>query len=91
MKSLPASVKFYKSTPEFNETNVPAALQRDHTTAAGVWAKITILEGKLEYCITEPVPEQHLLSVGVEGVIEPQMKHYVKIAGQVRFRVDFYR
>lgn len=91
MKSLPASVLLYKSTPEFNETSVPAALQRDHTTAAGVWAKITILEGNLEYCITEPAPEQHLLSVGVEGIIEPQMRHYVKISGPVRFRVDFYR
>jgi tellurite resistance-related uncharacterized protein len=91
MKSLPASVAHYKSTPEFDGTSVPAGLRRDHTTAAGVWAKIVVLEGALEYCITEPAPERHLLRAGDEGIIEPQMKHYVELAGPVRFRVDFYR
>ncbi|WP_229411162.1 DUF1971 domain-containing protein [Massilia sp. WF1] len=70
---MPSSVAFYKSTPVFSETSVPAALQRDHTTAAGVWAKIMVLEGSLEYHITEPAPEQRLLSAGDEGIIAPQM------------------
>lgn len=91
MKSLPASVAFYKSTPEFTETSVPAGLRRDHTTAAGVWAKIVVLEGALDYIIVEPSPERHRLRVGNEGVIEPQMKHHVEMSGPVRFRVDFYR
>lgn len=91
MKALPATVAFYKSTPEFTETSVPAALQRDHTTAEGVWAKINVLEGSLHYCITEPSPERHLLEVGVEGIIEPHVKHFVEMVGLVRFRVDFYR
>ena len=54
MKSLPASVAFYKSTPEFTETSVPAGLRRDHTTAAGVRAGIVVLEGELDYCAGEP-------------------------------------
>jgi tellurite resistance-related uncharacterized protein len=91
MKSLPLSVAFYKSTPEFDETSIPAGLRRDHTTAAGVWAKIVVLEGALVYCITEPAPERHPLRAGDEGIIEPQMKHYVELCGPVRFRVDFYR
>jgi tellurite resistance-related uncharacterized protein len=91
MKALPSSVEYYKSTPEFTETSVPAALRKDHTTAVGVWGKITVLEGSLEYCITEPSPEQHLLNSDMPGVVEPQMKHYVNITGPVRFRVDFYR
>lgn len=91
MKSLPDSVEFYKSTPEFNETSVPLALKRDHTTAAGVWAKINVLEGALTYCIAGEISEQHKLTVGVAGIIEPQVKHYVDVSGPVRFRVDFYR
>ena len=91
MKPLPASVACYKSTPEFNESSVPAGLLRDHTTAAGVWAKIVVLEGALEYCIIEPSPERHLLRAGDEGIIEAQMKHHVGVSGPVRFRVDFYR
>lgn len=91
MKPLPDSVAHYKSTPEFDEGSVPAALRRDHTTAAGAWARINVLEGSLYYCIAEPAPERHLLSVGVGGIIEPQVKHFVELCGPVRFRVDFYR
>ena len=91
MKALPESVEFYKSTPEFNETSVPIALKRDHSTAAGVWAKINVLEGELMYCISEGIPEMHKLTVGVDGIIEPQVKHYVDVTVPVRFRVDFYR
>lgn len=91
MKTLPDTVEFYKSTPEFTDLSVPAALKRDHTTGAGVWAKINVLEGALTYCITEPSEERHPLKVGDEGIIEPQMKHHVEMNGPVRFRVDFYR
>lgn len=88
---MPTSVVFYKSTPEFTESTVPAALRRDHTTGENIWAKINVLEGSLTYCITEPDAERHLLEVGSVGIIEPRMKHYVEIEGPVKFRVDFYR
>lgn len=91
MKPLPDTVSLYKSTAEFNEQTTPAALQRDHTTAIGVWATINVIEGQLEYCITEPSIEQHTLKPGTIGIIEPQMKHFVKLSSPVRFRVDFYR
>jgi tellurite methyltransferase len=91
MKSLPDSVVFYKSTPEFNESSVPLALKRDHTTATGVWAKINVIEGALTYYISGEAPERHELTAGVEGIIEPQVKHFVDVSVPVRFRVDFYR
>lgn len=91
MKTMPAAMACYKSTPEFTETSVPAALQRDHTTAAGVWGKINVLEGSLTYCITEPAAERHVLAAGDAGIVEPQIKHFVEMSGPVRFRVDFYR
>lgn len=91
MNSLPDSVAHYKSTPEFSQETVPAALLRDHTTAAGVWGKIVILDGALEYHIVEPVPELHLLAPGVDGIVVPQMKHHLVLTGPVRFRVDFHR
>lgn len=91
MKTLPTSVSLYRSTAEFDENTVPMALQRDHTTSAGVWATINVIEGQLDYCITEPSPEKHNLTPGTQGVIEPQMKHFVKLLGPVKFRVDFYR
>lgn len=91
MKTLPAHVTHYKSSPEFTETSTPAALQKGHTTAAGVWGRITILEGSLRYHISEPEQEELLLTPDLFGVVEPQMRHEVELVGPVRFRVDFHK
>jgi tellurite resistance-related uncharacterized protein len=91
MKTMPDAVTHYKSTPDFTEDTVPAGLLRSHTTAAGVWARINVLEGSLQYHIYEPESEKHLLEPGRFGIIEPQVPHEVGILGPVRFRVEFFR
>lgn len=93
MKTIPDSVTHYKSSAVFTQDTVPAALQRGHTTAAGVWGRITILEGSLLYRITDPsVPaEEALLTPERHGVVEPRIEHEVHVVGPVRFQVDFHR
>lgn len=93
MKTIPANVSFYKSTPVFTEDSVPAAIQRGHTTADDVWARIRILEGSLLYRITDPrvAPEEVLLTPEHPGVVEPKVEHEVRVLGPVRFQLDFHR
>jgi len=93
MKAIPETVLHYKSTAVFTEATLPAALQRAHTTAAGVWGRIQILEGTLLYRITDPRVEAEdiILSPQRHGVVEPQVEHEVKVIGPVRFQVDFHR
>lgn len=93
MKTLPDSVTFYKSTPIFTQDTLPAALQRGHTTAGNVWARIHIHEGSLLYRISDPrVPnEEILLTPEQPGVVEPQVEHEVQVVGPVRFQLDFHR
>ena len=91
MKALPANVAHYKSTPEFNQADTPGGLQRNHTTAAGVWGRIVVHQGSLRYVIEEPEIEEHLLVPGTVGIVEPQVAHHVVIDGPVRFCVEFYR
>lgn len=91
MKTLPENVAHYKSTPEFTENSIPAGLLRSHSTAAGVWGRIVVLEGSLLYREFEPAPAEHLLSPGVPGIIAPQEKHEVAVVGPVRFCVEFHR
>jgi tellurite resistance-related uncharacterized protein len=93
MKSIPDTVAHYKSTAVFTEATTPAALQRTHTTAIGVWGRITILEGSLLYRITDArvAPEEVLLTPEQAGVVEPQIEHEVQLVGPVRFQVDFHR
>lgn len=91
MKNFPSNVSFYKRTPEFTEDSIPAGLLNDHNTKEGVWGKIVVLEGVLEYTIQEPALEKIELSPELYGVVEPKIKHHVKPLSLVRFYVEFYR
>jgi tellurite resistance-related uncharacterized protein len=91
MKQLPENVVPYKRTPEFDEGSVPKGLLHAHQTKEGVWAKIVILEGRLQYSINEPENEITILDENIFGVVEPTILHEVKPLGKVRFYVEFYR
>ncbi len=91
MKSLPPNVAPYQRTREFTENTLPAGLTRRHDTKAGVWGRICVLEGELTYRILEPEIEEHVLSPGTEGIVEPEVPHEVDPIGAVRFFVEFLR
>lgn len=90
MKQLPSDLTAYKKTPEFTETSIPHGLLKDHNTKQGVWGKIVVLDGSLEYIIQEPEIEIIKLSSSRFGVVEPTIKHHVKPIGAVKFYVEFY-
>lgn len=91
MKSLPPHVVQYQRTPEFDENTLPHGLTHDHQTQAPVWARIVMLEGRMEYTIEAPVKETLVLDPGRHGVVEPMVPHEVRPLGKVRFYVEFYR
>lgn len=80
----------YKRTPVFTEESVPAALRKDHTTKAGVWAKITVLEGKLRYRVAALNTDTEVSADNL-GIVVPEVPHHVELQGAARFFVEFYR
>jgi tellurite resistance-related uncharacterized protein len=88
MNVLPDGAVHYKSTPEFTQDTIPAALLRDHATAAGVWGRIRIIEGNLLY---REDGQERLLTPFAPRIVAPQVRHEVALAGPVRFCVDFFR
>ena len=91
MQEIPQHVTAYKKTAEFDESTIPKGLLNAHQTKAGVWAKIVILEGKLEYAINKLDSEIIVLTPENLGVVEPETFHGVKALGKVRFYVEFYK
>lgn len=87
---MPDDFKAYRKTAEFNERTVPKSLRRDHSTKPGVWAKIQVIEGKLNYRIDAP-GTQFELSPGVPGIVIPEVRHHVEPVVSVRFFVEFYQ
>lgn len=88
---LPAGFTKYGGTAVFTEKTVPAKLTSAHDTKPGVWGKLIVLDGALDYVVPGPPEERARIEAGGFGVIEPEVKHYVTPLGPVTFRVDFYR
>jgi len=91
---LPADARAYKRTEVFSETTVPAALLRAHTTKAGTWGLIHVLEGRLGYRIDDPRRPrayEELAPLTPPGIVEPTILHRVELLGPVRFYVEFHR
>lgn len=90
LPAWPSGLTEYSRSPEFTETSVPQALQRDHATKDRVWARLHVLEGKLKFVDQEGAGE-FILDPGVHEVIFPGRLHHVAVMGRVRFFVAFCR
>jgi tellurite resistance-related uncharacterized protein len=86
---LPPGFVAYKRTPVFTETTVPDALRRDHSTRAGVWARIVVLEGRLRYVVQQPALTAEL-DPDRPGIVPPEARHHVEPLTPVRFQVEFW-
>ena len=87
---LPEGMSPYRRSPEFTESSVPVALRTNHSTAAGVWARILVTEGALCYRV-EALGIDVELSPDEPGIIVPEVPHSVQPIGTVRFYVEFFR
>jgi len=90
-KGLPDSVRKYSETPLFSEQTVPDKLTSEHDLKAGVWGKLCVIAGKLEYHVPGAPDKVHAIKAGEKVVIEPRQVHFVRPIGHVQFKVEFYR
>lgn len=86
----PEGFQAYKRTPEFTADTVPAGLRRDHSTKPGVWARIVVSEGVLEYHV-DALDAHFTLTPDHGGIVVPEVLHHVTPRGAVRFHVEFHR
>ncbi len=79
----------YKVTPPFTEETLPDALRRDHSTKAGAWGVIRVLEGQVRLHFSDNGAFEDL-TPDRPGVVEPQRVHWVEPMGPMRMRVEFH-
>ena len=87
----PEGLVSYKRTPEMTEKTVPAGLLRDHATKRGVWGRLCVTEGGLEFCAEAPVDKKLAVRAPSRAVIVPNMKHHVRVDSPVKFYVEFWK
>lgn len=80
----------YHTTPEWTEETLPAAVRGDHSTKAGVWGLLRVLEGRVRLVFHDPASAVEV-TVDRPGRIPPQAVHHVETDGPARMRVEFYR
>lgn len=79
----------YRSTPLFDQDTLPNALRNRHSTKAGVWGMIRVIEGDLKLTYLDPSSEI-MLDPLRPGLILPEQAHFVTPVGAMKMRVDFY-
>jgi tellurite methyltransferase len=86
---LPSDLVVVRTAGPFDESTVPAGLQRDHQVPAGSWGLLHVLDGSVEFAMrTEPPLNRRLAASDVQA-IPPQVTHQVRVVGNVRLQVDF--
>jgi tellurite resistance-related uncharacterized protein len=79
----------YKTTPVFDERALPAALRREHSTKAGVWGVIRVIEGRLRLSYADGTPSAEL-TPDRPGLVRPEQVHWVEPIGAMKMQVEFY-
>ncbi len=95
MPPLPTDVTWYRTVGTWRGDKIPKGLFQKHNTAQGVWGRITVLQGAMEY-YDYATDSSIILHQNQQGVIPTQRWHHIKIpAGvppeQVQIKLDFYR
>lgn len=80
----------YKTTPDFDQDSLPEAIRNAHSTKAGVWGLLVVLEGRVLLRFHEPLRDVEV-TPGNPAKIPPQAAHHVETDGPMRMRVEFYR
>lgn len=85
----------YKQLPVWDANTIPAAFQQKHNTQQGVWAKLTVLQGTLQFAfLTEEgeIISTHTFSPEQQPpYIDPQCWHrIVAFSADVQCQLAFY-
>ncbi len=88
---LPDGVRLVRTTPTFDEHTVPAGLRSAHRIADGVWGRLVVVSGSLEFVVEDDAGAPRRIRAGESQVIPPAVAHHVVLDQPVRFHIEFHR
>jgi tellurite methyltransferase len=90
-KAIPSGYEPYRRTPVFDEGSIPPALLRHHATKPGIWGRIHVIHGSVDYLMHEPFDSTERLTADCPGVVVPEVDHRLEVSGPVSLFVEFWR
>lgn len=88
---LPHNAEAYGRSPDFTFDNLPDKLRSAHSTKAGTWGLLHVLEGKIRFELEPPKTGTREAVPSETIVIEPEVLHHVELLEPGRFFIEFYR
>ena len=93
---IPANYAHTRSTPFWNKDTVPAPLLTHHNTKAGVYGRLSVMQGAVKYFgyadgdATEADLEL-VIEAGTFGISPPQKWHRIELlTDDTYFNIDFF-
>jgi tellurite methyltransferase len=91
---VPDGLVLDRSTTEWDEHTLPAAIRRDHRLAVGVWGSVRVLGGSIRFRFTDgrggEIGDDGVLQVGMAQPIPPGRRHHLEPIGPTTVVVDFF-
>ena len=86
---LPGGLEVVRTSREWDESTMPAALRRAHRVAPGVWGRLQVREGRIRFRADTSPPLDVVVEAGSSQPIPPETDHDVEPQGDARFSVEF--
>lgn len=86
---MPDGLTVARTTDTWDENTLPVDLRRAHRVAAGRWALLHVVEGRLRFHADTDPPIDRRLGPGDEQPIPPEVDHAVTPDGAARFYLEF--
>ncbi|MCX6522385.1 MAG: DUF1971 domain-containing protein [Actinobacteria bacterium] len=88
---LPDGLEHVRTTEVFDQDRHPAGLRRAHRVAEGVWARLVVHSGELDFVFEDDVEHPIRARADRPVVIPPGRLHHVATTGPVTFAIEFHR
>ena len=87
---LPGSVALVRTTSQFDARSVPKGLLRAHQVAPGVWGRLVVSEGTVDFVFEDAPGNVITIKAGSCQVIPPGRLHHICPDDDARFAVEFH-
>ena len=90
-RKLPQGVAPYARTPLFTTQTVPDSLTSKHETKDGTYGRLVVERGEVSYFLEGEAQPMAKITPDAAFIIFPQETHYVQLAEDTAFYVEFCR
>lgn len=87
---MPTDLRLVRTTPEFDETSIPTGLRGSHKIAAGVWGRVVVRSGSIDFVFDDDPRTSRALAAGETQPIPPERVHHLQVSGPVTLVIEFY-